>query len=245
MAGLGMKVDPARRLLWVVSASTPELRGYTPDLQGTAALHAYDLRDGSLVRKITLGSKEQPVFLNDIVVLKDGTVYGTDTTGGLVWRLAPDASSFEAFVPAKTFRFPNGIAISADERFLFVAHYPGVERVDLRDGSRRLLPTPAPSQTLSGIDGLVFQENSLIGIQNAVGKPRVVRAFLDAALDTVTRIETLESGNPIFDMPATGVVAGNHYYFMANPQLRAFDEKQNIYPWDRLQDVVILRIPLA
>lgn len=69
----------------------------------------------------------------------------------------------------------------------------------------------------------------LIGIQNAIGKTRVIRIHLDDS-----RVEILESKNPLFEIPLTGAVAGDDYYFIANPGLRVKPRG----------DLVMLAIPL-
>lgn len=60
----------------------------------------------------------------------------------------------------------------------------------------------------------------------------------------MTEVKVLEASNPEFDEPTTGAIADGAFYFLANPQLRAFDENHKIWPLDRLRDVVVLRLPL-
>ena len=86
LAGLGMKVDAKRRLLWVISAVTPEMRGWKAG-DDRSMLAAYDLRDGHLVRKIeTTGG-----MLNDLALLEDGSLFATNIGSHQVLRLAPGA----------------------------------------------------------------------------------------------------------------------------------------------------------
>jgi sugar lactone lactonase YvrE len=195
---LGMDVDAQRRHLWAVSAPLRE--------PGASAISVYDLRDGKLVRRVTLGSASEPAFLNDLTLLEDGTAFVTDTNRHHVYRLAPGATSFELF--AKDFLWPNGIQISADTRTLYVADFRGLNAVDLPTKSRRVLETSTP---LNGIDGLVEHDGKLIGIHNVLGRPRVVRVTPGDRT-----VELLESKHPRVFTPATGVVAGSDYYFMAN-----------------------------
>jgi sugar lactone lactonase YvrE len=220
LGGLGVQVDAKRRLLWVISSTTPEMRGYVAG-QDASMLAAYDLRDGRLVKKITA----TPAILNDLTLLDDGSLFATDMGRHKVMRLAPDANTLEEW--AGDFSFPNGIAVSDDNRILYVADFRGITRFDLTDrSSRKLLETP---RILSGIDGLSFHRGSLIGIQNAIGKPRVVRLHLED-----NRVDILEAKNAAFELPTTGVVAGSDYWFIANPGLRLFN----------VADPIMLRLPL-
>lgn len=146
----------------------------------------------------------------------------TETAKHQVLRLAPGAERFEVW--AEDFRSPNGIAVSPDERTLYVADFRGIRAFDLRDRSRRLLET---STQLNGIDGLSTHGRTLIGIQNVLGRPRVVRVHPEEG----NRVELLESKNPLLNTPATGAVAGSDFYFMANLTREPVEK-------------VILRIPL-
>jgi sugar lactone lactonase YvrE len=202
---LGTDVDATRRQLWVVGASFDPAAPASE--KGRSNISVYDLRDGRLVRQVSNGSEKEPSFLNDMTLLADGTAFVTDTGRNQVFRLAPGADAFELW--AEDFRGPNGIAVSADERTLYVADFRGINTFDLATKSRRLLETSTP---LNGIDGLVEHRGTLIGIQNVLGRPRVVRVHISDG----NRVEVLESKNPLLNVPATGVVAGDHYYFIAN-----------------------------
>lgn len=230
LSGLGMKVDAARRLLWVISTGTPEMRDTTEADQKRSILAAYDLRDGHLVRKI----EATPAQLNDLTLLSDGSLFATDMGRSKVMRLAPNGDAFEEW--ADGFLYPNGIAVSADERELYVADFRGITRFTLSDKTREQIESRA---LLNGIDGLNFVDGKLIGIQNAIGAPRVLR--IDPSSGDV---EILESQNALFEIPLTGAVVGDEYWFIANPGLRSFDASHNLWPEEKLQDLVMLRLPL-
>ncbi len=239
---LGLKVDAQRRLLWVISNAAHEVTGYSDAVDGQSSVLAYDLRTGKLATKIDFGSAHDPSLLNDLAILDDGSVVITDSDGGGIMRVRLGSDTIETWIPAHTFTFPNGIAVAAGEPFVYVADFRGLSRIDIR--SRTITPLVVDAETLGGIDGLTSYHGDLIGIQNGLGRPRVVRVSLNDARDAITRIAVIEAGNPRFDEPTTGVIANDSFYFMANPQLRAFDENHRIWPRERLRDVVVLRLPL-
>lgn len=226
LGGLGMKIDRARRHLWVISSTTAEMRGYVKG-QEASMLAAYDLRDGRLVRKLD----PSPARLNDLTITGDGTIFATDMGGGTVVRLAPGADKFETY--ADGFLFPNGI--TNDGTTLYVADFRGLHRFNLATKERTRIETDV---LVNGIDGLDVHEGALIGIQNSIGNPRVIRVHLDT-----NRVEVLESRNRHFELPTTGAIVGGEYYFIANPGLRSFDDGA-IWPWARLENPVMLRLPL-
>jgi hypothetical protein len=137
----------------------------------------------------------------------------------------------------------NGITITPDGKALFAAsHLEGVIKVDLATGATTVVGLPAGA-TLGGIDGLYLHEGSLVAIQNGTDPIRVVRAWLDPAMTRVTRLAVLEQEHPESDVPLTGTIVGDHLYYVARSQLRAFDGK-TIWPEDRLRETTILKLPL-
>lgn len=210
-ATLGMKVDANRRLLWVAASDQKS---------GHSNLTAYNLNDPSQTKKIVA----TPGLLNDLTLLDDGSLFATDMGRGKVLRLAAGADAFEEW--ASEFHYPNGITISDDQRTLYVADFRGVTRFDVAGRTRTKIESKS---LLNGIDGLNFDRGSLIGIQNAIGKTRVIRIHPDDG-----RVDVLESKNPLFEIPLTGAIVSGDYYFIANPGLKK----------KPAGDLVMLAIPL-
>jgi sugar lactone lactonase YvrE len=240
---LGLRVDPAARTLWACSAAGPS----SGDLDGTSSLFRYDLRTGKLLGKHDLPGR--PRLCNDIAVGiapgKDGEVFFTDSKGGMLHRLRRQEGDYrlETFVGPGTFIYPNGIAISPDLRKLFVADFKnGLSAVDPATGQVRPLPHPERVH-VAGIDGLYFHRGSLLAVQNSAGTERIVRFRLNAALDAIESEEVLESRNPLFDIPTTGVLVGGTLAVIANSQLDRLDEQGRLKPGADLKEAVILEIP--
>jgi sugar lactone lactonase YvrE len=179
-----------------------------------SALMQYDLASGRLVRRYPAPGTGH--IFNDLVFAPSGELYLTDTSAGLVWRLAKGGAELEP-LPGK-FEQANGIAVSSNGRFLYVSCFPdGIHVVDLT--SNRSRPIGHPKELcLATIDGLYFYRNSLIAIQNAIITPRVVRFYLTGDRAGIERFEVLERRNPWFNGITTGVVVGDDFYFMANIQ---------------------------
>jgi len=238
---LGLKVDPDRRVLWANSTvASPPPRGVDSAETGWAAVFKYDLDTRRLLKKYVLHEEGEKHLFNDLVVDSRGGVFITDSESGAVYTIAPDTDELELFLASDNFIYPNGIALSPDDRVLYVAHLGGVIRIDTGTKAYRPLAHPAHI-TLYGIDGLYWYRNSLVGVQN--GLSRVVRLFADHSGLGVDMLEILEANNPALDMPTTGVVVGDEFYYIANAALSAFREDGTLAP-ERLKDIIIMNTAL-
>ena len=196
--------------LWVLSNTEQE----------SALLH-YDLSHGTVLGKFAITGPGHA--FNDLAFTAQGDVYFTDTVAGVVWHLAPGASSLRQL--RANFTFANGIALSPDDRLLYVSSYgDGISVMDLK--TRKVMPIGHPADLcLGAIDGLYFHRGTLIAIQNGFVAPRVVRLKLSKDLKTVEQWDVLERGNPRFEGVTTGVVVGSEFFYMANIQ----DQKKTEY----------------
>ncbi|HEX8163045.1 MAG TPA: hypothetical protein VF538_14330 [Pyrinomonadaceae bacterium] len=241
---MGMKVDAARRLLWVSTAAHPQMSNYKEGENGSAALVKFDLRTGRLVKKYPLPNRPKPHWLGDLVVGPRGDVYATDSVTPAIYVVRRGRDEIELFLESDQFSSPQGLDFAADGRGLFMADYAkGVFLIDLRT-KRIAALAPAPDSTLLGIDGLYSHRGTLVAVQNGTNPARVVRLFLSGDMRRVARFETLEANNPFFDEPTLGVLVRDDFYFIANSQWGAVDERGRLAPDDKLREPVVLKIRL-
>jgi len=129
--------------LETIIAQTGHANGTTFDRDGRLLVAGWSSRtvwrqerDGSLVTLASHFDGKKLNTPNDIVVRSDGSIYFTDSDGGLfipgmegddlqkyldfsgVYRIAPDGS---LHVIAKDCAFPNGLAFSPDEKRLYIS----------------------------------------------------------------------------------------------------------------------------
>lgn len=242
-AVVGIKVDAARKILWVLSNVAPEMKNFDKSLEGTGRLHKYDLKTGKLLEKYELSNKPRPHLLNDLAITASGDLYITDSLSSDVYILRRDKDRLEVFAKLQPYSYPNGIALSKDESKLYVANLNGVTIIETKTGKGTPL-AHAEKVALAGIDGLYFYENSLLAIQNFEQPNRVVRFDLNPAGDSVERAVVLESNHPLYKIPTTGVLHKRDFYYIANSQLRSFDENGKIFTTEKLQNVRILKLKL-
>ena len=211
---LGLKVDTRRRLLWLVTGRYPEGGPTEPADSGTGGVRAYNIDTGKLVTSVEVD--ERPALqhgFNDIALAADGTVYVTDSNSNAVYRLATGAKTLELLLRDPRMTFPNGLALSNDERTLYVASSEGINAINLSTGTRSLLPVPADG-SVNSIDGLLLRDGIFYGNQNTPYLNRIVAAQLAPDGRSITRVWTVNSRTPAEYSHTTATIAGNDLYFI-------------------------------
>ncbi|MDX6694485.1 MAG: hypothetical protein QOF02_2088 [Blastocatellia bacterium] len=241
---MGMKVDAARRLLWVATAAHPQMSNYREEENGKSGLLKFDLRTGKLIKKYLLSNSLKAHWLGDLALNSRGDVFASDSISPAIYTIPRQKDELEVFLESKLFVNPQGLDLTPDENHLFMADYlTGVFVIDLKT-KRVANLAPAPRSTLFGLDGLYFYKGSLIGVQNGIAPPRVVRLFLSSDLTSVKRLEVIEANNPVFDEPTLGVLVKDHFYLIANSQWGMIDKKGQMAEADKLKDPIALKIKL-
>jgi sugar lactone lactonase YvrE len=240
-AGLGMvvglRVDDQRDELWAVS----EQFTLQPGL--VRGIFRYRLSDGKLLAKYPAPS-EGAELVNDLVVSPDGNVFATASNSASLLRIRPGIERMEIFLAPHALPDPNGITVSPDGRFLFVAGWYGITRIDVRSKTTLLLKS-APAIAAGCIDGLYEFQGDLVGIQNCVHDTcRVLRFHLNAAQNTIVSAQVLESYNPLFEGITTGAIAGNQFCFVANTQLHKMGRDGSVPAGVQFNPLHVLRVIL-
>lgn len=248
--GLGMKVEPARRRLWVATSIEPFMRGFVPENEGQAALLCYDVDSGRLRSRSVLRHPPEPHLLNDLAVSRDGTVYVTDTIQGTVYRfsegtevgLSSAPASLEPLLEPGSLPNANGITLDAEERCLYVAHAFGVARVDLDSMCSVEVPCPE-AVTATGIDGLYYHDGRLIALQTSL--ERVARFDLDPSGTRILDCVVLEGHHPEFREITTGVVVGRALYYIATCQYGSYGPDGSVPSLEELSEILVLWTPIG
>jgi sugar lactone lactonase YvrE len=243
-APLGMRADPVRRALWVAAAAMPQMRDYSPADSGRSALLRYDLDSGKLTGRYPVPADGRAHGLGDLVLTRGGEVYASDSRAPVIYYLGAGAGALTPLVESPLLVSAQGLALTADERGLYVADYSrGILRIDL--ASRGIAPIPAADTVVAlGIDGLYLVDGSLIGIQNGVAPWRVVRLRLEPGGDRIAASEPLDRAHPRHEEPTLGVVVGRDLYYVANSQYERFTQDGRVAQPDSLTRPVVLRLRL-
>lgn len=188
------KVDRTTGVKSLVDGATGRANGiaFGPDgrLYGCASadrsIYAWDTKSWQKVA-VTQGT-----LSNDIVVLRDGTIFYTEPAAKRVWRLA--AGTFAREVGATLAWAPNGITVSPDQQTLLVAEFDSntIHGFPLDGNSRVTGPArPAyrlgvPVDGMGKLDGMVVLADGRLLSGTALGT-QIARP-VGAAADAVSLI---------------------------------------------------------
>jgi len=237
---IGMEVDEKTNSLWAVSCEAPEFLPLTN--RGTenfrSSIYHFNLADGKLIKKYSLN--KDSVFLNDLTVADDGTVYITESLQSGVYCIKSGSDSLEHILDLKDNGFVNGISFTDKPGLLYVATGKGIYKIDLSTKQASLLPE-ASSLKATDIDGLSFHDNYFIGHQSTA----VTRFYLSPQRDSIIKADTLNSGKE-FNASTTGEVSPDSYYFIVNSQIQSGIDAANkkLKPLDSLTNIIIRKIKL-
>lgn len=239
---MGLRADPAHRVLWVTSEALPQMQDYAAKLEGKSALFRFDLHSGALQGVYPAPDASAHGF-NDLTVAVDGTVYVADDSGG-VYVLVPGAKTLKALTPAGALLSSQGLALSADAHYLYIADYGGgLYAYDLRDDKLRRVNAPEKACTF-GVDGLYLYGHDLVATQNGIEPQRVIRYRLDNTGLAIASDEVLDANDPLVPEPTLITVVGDKLYVVANAQWSRFDDQNHLPANDQLQVPLIAQLPL-
>jgi hypothetical protein len=180
-------------------------------------------------------------FLNDLAVSENHTIYATDSESNKIYTINRTTKRFEIYLDIALLAHSNGIAISEDNQQLYIASSNGIVVVDIE--TKEILNVP--NKDFSGIDGLKFYKNTLIGIVNQhddMDKNGVFRYYFDDKRTTIIRKEKIVSFDSTFNIPTTFDIFDAHLYFIINTQIDNINEETNqIIDTKKLESYILMK----
>jgi hypothetical protein len=244
LAVLGVAADAARHALWATVEPAPLALGLTAADSGGSAVLRFDLSSGRLARRYPMPGGGRGHEPGDLALLPNGDAFVSDGRAGVVYVARAGADSLETLVPAGTFVSPQGPAPMPDGSRIFVADYAlGLASVERATGRVEWLPAPA-DVALTGIDGLLLDGTSLIGVQNGVTPNRIIRVSLDAAMRRVTAVTVIAQDTSLFQEPTHGALVDGALYVIANSGSERFAPDGSPLPGARMVAPRVVRVRL-
>lgn len=230
----GIKYDAGTDTLWVLRNRAD------PANSKSGQLLVLDGHNGGVLREVSFAAFTA-VEPNDLCLSADHA-YITDSRGHRVFRVSRDGGQAIELIPQSgRLYYPNGIACSPDGASVFVAHVLGLEHFDLASRRMTRIRTGA-GESLGGIDGLAWQNNVLVGVQNAIGLERVIAIELNH--DNAAEIRVLDRGNAHYAIPTTVAPYDGGVLVIANSQVDLIErfKEDPKSTMAQLQPTVVLKI---
>lgn len=233
MWGLGMKFSPDGKILWACSA----------DGNGKTALFKIEVQRKKVLERF---SHDAAGFLNDLVVLKNGSVFVTDTEKSAIFKL--ENGALHPWLINEQLKWANGIAISDNERYLFVASGQyGIQRINIKE--KTMVSATGGKTVDHAIDGLVYHGQILYAAigwpQNEIQKHRILRYRLDSELNFI-KADTLGIGHSYLNCITTLAINKDQLFAIGNTNLGIYNRHQQKLEkiMDSLSNPVVSIFPL-
>jgi sugar lactone lactonase YvrE len=244
----GLALDVRGDLLWGSIAAGPPCGGCEAADSGRTALVAWEIGTGAERRRVELPRDGTKRVLGDIALGEDGTVYATESIGGALYALRPEADALDTVAAPGTFGSPQSPVVLPGGKRLLVADYPrGILTFDLETRTAGLLRKPR-SLAATGIDGLSLVRRpdglGLLAVQNGTLPSRLLWLSLDAGAEHVTGWKVLEQGSPALGEPNHAMVVGDEAWLIGNSGWERVDEHGNLPPAAGAAPPAVLRVRL-
>jgi len=237
---LAVKVDASHNLVWATEVAIDGFAVAPKFDWGRSAVLCFDLSTGALRQRI-----EGPAHsaLGDMALTRAGGPIVSDGDGGGIYRVSGDRLER---IDRGDFISPQTPTTHPDGRHVFIPDYArGIAVVDLAGGQLIWLNRGnVKKYALNGIDGLYFNEGSLIATQNGTSPERVVRFRINSTLTDITSEQIIEKATPTLGDPTHGVVVDDFFYYIANSGWSEIDEHGNLKTGSKPTPARIMRFRL-
>lgn len=217
LEGLGMKIDEKKRWLWAVS-------NQKQDKVYISQVHAFDLKTKTVKHRYSIKDTARHLF-NDLILHPNGKVYITDTYGASIYEADPTRQKLGVFIHDSLIAYPNGIACNKQGKIYIATYNHGLMQLDITSKKLSPLKRYADSVKAFAFDGLVFWNNTIIGVYNGAEKNSdnaIVQYFLNDEGDKIINERIIDKGNSLFHEPTTAAVLENKLYVLSNSYLAAY-----------------------
>lgn len=231
---VGLRVDETNHHLWVCNNKGEGVAG------GTSQIHQYDLKTGKLIRQYKHQAAGEKHLFNDLVLV-NGDAYITDSEFKAIYKVNSTTHRLDLFLQSDQFDYANGITALPGSSTLVVATNFGLMTIDVN--TKAVSSIPFLNYYVLGIDGLYYDKDSFIGIQNVTYPPCINQYFLNDNHSMITGARVILSDHADFNVPTTGAIADGWFYYIANSQLNNYSKGSFQHP-EKLEATKIMRVKI-
>jgi hypothetical protein len=202
------------------------------------------VKNAALIKAYTLNDSSFH-YLNDLAVTGNGDIFITDSESDKIYTVNQSTGALEIYLQSDEIAHSNGIAVSEDGQYLYLASGQNGIRI-LERATKKIINQP--NLDYRGIDGMKFYKNSLVAIVNGKkdsSENGVFRFSLNREHNTITRKEKIIPFEDNFRIPTTFAILDGYLYFIINTQLDQLDEASgNIVDSNKLRQYELMKFKM-
>ncbi len=163
-------------------------------------------------------------YWNDLTISRNNEIFITDSESNKIYVIKRPSNTTDIYLDSEEVPNSNGITISDDDNFLYLASSNGIRIVERLTGEI----LNKPNDEFSGIDGLKFYQDNLYAIVNGNREEEENGLFvfkLDMQINEVLTKNKIIAFTNDFTIPTTFDISDGTIYFIMNTQLDNFDER--------------------
>ncbi|WP_436517142.1 TPR end-of-group domain-containing protein [Ekhidna sp. To15] len=225
---MGLEISKDQKVLWACTSSMNVYENFDQNEEGFASVLKYNLKNGELLETFALPRGHN---FGDLIVDNEENVYISDGTSNQLYWISKKKGELEVFVDLSERVFNlQGLTLNETQSALFVSDYiDGVYKVNLATREFEKLKIESNDVLIKGIDGLYYDNGSLIGLHNGTNPNRIVRYQLSSDEDKIIAKKTLGQAGTLGE-PTQGVWIKDKFYFIMNSPWGAYDKDGNFSP---------------
>ncbi|WP_420575586.1 TPR end-of-group domain-containing protein [Ekhidna sp.] len=225
---MGLAISSNNKVLWACTSSMKNYKDYNQSEEGYASILKYDLKSGQLLETFVLPGGHN---FGDLITDRNGNVFISDGNSNKLYWISQENPKLEVFADLSDQVFNlQGLTFDSDQKNIYLSDYiDGIFKLNIETKEAKKLEIQSEDILIKGIDGLYFDNNSLIGMHNGTKPNRVVRYFLSEDGDALTKKETLVQAGALGE-PTQGVWINSSLHFIMNSPWGGYDQDGNFTP---------------
>ncbi|MEP1032842.1 hypothetical protein [Ekhidna sp.] len=225
---MGLETSKDEKILWACTSAMNFYEDFDQNEEGFASVLKYDLKSGELLETYALPGGHN---FGDLISDDAGNVYISDGTANKLYWISNKQGKLEIFVDlSKTAFNLQGLTLNKTQNAIYISDYiDGICLIDLESKKAEKLEIAADDVLIKGIDGLYFDNGTLIGLHNGTNPNRVVRYELSKNGKEIIAKEVLGQGGQLGE-PTQGTWVGSRLFYIVNSPWGAYDRDGNFNP---------------
>lgn len=225
---MGLEVSSDQKTLWVCTSAMAYFEDYNQNDEGLASVLKYDLKNGKLLETYALPGGHN---FGDLIADSNENIYISDGTANQLYWINPKSNKLEVFLDLSEEIFNlQGLTFNETKDAIYISDYiDGIYHIELRSKEITKMKVEAKDVLIKGIDGIYYDNGTLIGLHNGTKPNRVVRYLLSKDGKQIIGKELRAQGGTLGE-PTQGVWVNGTFHFIMNSPWGAYDRDENFNP---------------